>query len=108
MTATRIKIYGPNFGLYKLDSTKGIRIMDAIGKDIAPITFNGIIGVDERHFVGFAKGKTGAHKLNAPNTETIDVMVVRYENGKYSAARWVLCNQGAVDRTYQQEKAFNI
>lgn len=115
MKAKRFRTFNnSNFALYKLEEYPrcwvNIRIMDQRGMDTeVPNGFNCIIAVREMGYTGMAKGKTGAHALNADNTAEIEVScLIVGEDGKVSAKYWKLIDQDELDRLYRQRKAFSI
>lgn len=112
MKAKRKKPFTANFALYELTETptNKMRVMNSRGQDTAlPDTFNGVIAVRELGYTGMAKGKTGAHALNADNTVEIEVSsLIVGDDGRVSAKFWKLINQDELDRLYRQRKAFNI
>jgi len=111
MIATRIRDYGPNFALYRINKEDAAQcnVLEFGGSRRVqlPTSCDIIIAVREINFVGLAKGKTGAHRLNETNTEEIEVELLRVdEAGKVIAGKWSLVNQDELDRLYQQ-RLFN-
>ena len=109
MLCKRVRTYGPNFALYVPAGSLDCPVFNEDGHPIHPDIFTGRIGVREVNFAGFAKGKTGKHRLDAPNTEMINVTGIRLDiDGRPFAYRWVLCDQEKVDREYAQQVSFNV
>lgn len=107
--ATRIKAFNNRFGLYRLSDTEGLNIVDEYGKPATIPNGKDVIGVDHIHFAGWAKGKTGAHRLDADNTNEIIVGTIRVlHDGKLIANDWRLINQDEVNKLYSQRVEFNI
>jgi len=105
--AERIRDYGPNFALYRVDPefASEINVLEENGPRAIrlPENFNGIVGVREIDFAGWAKGKTGRHALNENATSVIEIAMLRVgTNGKVSAGKWFLADQEERDRLYQQ------
>lgn len=102
MIAKRIKSYGPNMGLYRCDEDVDCPVIDEFGRPIST-GFRGNFAVREINFAGFAKGKTGSHRLDADNTERIMVLGLRVRrDGRAEAYRWILTDQRDIDRLYSQ------
>lgn len=107
--ATRIKTFNNRFGLYRLETIEGLNVVDEHGKPTTIPNGRNVIGVDHLHFTGWAKGKTGAHRLDADNTNEIIVGTVRVmSDGKLIANDWYLINQDEIDKLYSQRVEFNI
>lgn len=111
--AKKIRDYGPNFALYKIDAKEAVEVntLEGLGsrKVKLPSNFNGVIAVREIDFRGWAKGRTGRHKLNDPNTDTIVISLLRVgEDHKVSAGAWQLLNQNEINDIYRKEVAYNF
>lgn len=110
MYAKRIREYNAQFGLYKVEGAVDCPVTDDNGRQCTiPARWNGVLAVREIHFAGLAKGKTGSHRLNEQNTETIEITSLRvHSDGKCEAQKWCLENQMEIDRIYSQRVCFNI
>lgn len=108
--AKRIKAYSHKFALYRVDDMNGLNFVDSNGKQLKDYTPDrNVIGVDDFHFTGWAKGKTGHHRLNEENTEEIIVGTIRVLNdSKMIANDWQLVNQDEINELYSARVAFNI
>lgn len=111
--AKKIRDYGPNFALFKINTLEASEVNtleEGSSRRVSlPSNFNGVIAVREINFTGWAKGSTGKHRLNADNTNTIILDLLRVDqNNKVSAGRWYLLNQEEINETYRKERCWNI
>ena len=107
--AKRIRSFSPNFAIYEVEGIENLNFVDETGRQIPASSARNVVGVHEYNFTGWAKGKTGRHRLNEPNTETIVVGTIRkMSDGKLEANDWRLVNQHEIDVLYSQRVEFAL
>lgn len=108
MLVKRIKSFGPNFAIYRVFTPVDCNVIGVFNHKL-PGFSGSTIAAREITFCGNAKGKTGKHRLDADNTEVIEILGIRvFPDGKAEAVGWVLPDQDAIDTLYRQRVAFNI